>query len=1254
MSIPRARRLSILFLMMGVFGVFAGLVVAEDEQAGNGPGKSEEVRYVYLDAVANRHFEDETASDNLGGWTDQGGNDLRNIPRGYQFFRNVPFHIVDKLEEVGNAYRPGCVMLKGENAPEMPLESKPIEVNGKAPWLYFLHTAAYAGKYGVHCAEYVVTYSDGSTAVIPMRVGREVGDWWEPKDLEDAVVAWDGHNPMTSHVGFYLYEWKNPYPDKPVETLVFRGKGTNVTPILIAITASDKKIPIGPKPRKLENEGHAICEYRQRPATSLYWQKGPADVTVKRRLPVAKKSEVKQARMDVIRYHADTPTTVTCTIDGVTMEKKLPKGELKAQFLITDKKLLEYFSKNKESFDIHVKLSGENGLGTFVYESNPNEHFIPGGEDGADKTYAVTGVFQVTAFEPIHRESGYVELLPRAMAKPKPAEVVQANFQAAGTPPNLLDGDLCLNGTWQWQPGGVGIDVKPEKIPTTGWRDITVPANVKREIFKIDPECISAWFMKTLDCPREWAGKRIVLHFESVADFGTVYCNGKKVARHEGVHPFDVDLTNHLRKGKNTIHLFCQNACKGIVCRETIDSFADPNAVTENMKYKGHAYRFRWQRGMWNQKPDEIRLYLDGKDIAKKSTLEDVISKGDGRYYREMDWRQSYVYFSTPGNVPLEEIKHRLSLGSYRPGITRQYSRGDVGHHWRVPRPRDCGPWKDVSLRITGDVRISDVFVKPSVRKKQLDVDVSTAGVSAYGAILLARVRDGAETVLVFDPETIDKKTETVTLSKSWNNPILWGPSNPHLYFLELELKDQKTGKTLDRRFVRFGFREFWIEGPYFVFNGQKPYYVQGNSIVASHLPYHRHHLRWHLADAAQQANMNMVRFHVAGILFPEVLDVADEMGMLVLQETNFHLEVSSFTTENVSDPKVGDPAIQWMIEQTRPQRNHPSVVIWGTENELGVIRQNETMTPEYQNRAEMLLRLNAAFQKMDPTRPTCNNGGHMFLYTDLYKDKRLDIVDGHYVNPRVWDNWKKKYGKPCTMGEISLGGPFGWTYQIEVDAMRQRGEDPRPYFYKALNNAEQYVEGRLLTFRGQELSGLWPFGAMQRYHPFLLVWPGVGFRDSTPPIPWPAMSGPDVKNPSLDYGRDMFNFYDPTKPRCVYLRTYDPCKDVLRETPKLEPRFSPEVIVQVLDAAGKAVPNTAVWLTPTDQPATPFGSMTDDEGKAWFVCKAGPGEYTAWVQHEGKWYNAAVAPAPVGEWMQVKTVRVRLPHANVHARKNE
>jgi len=179
--------------------------LSAQELASNRPGRDDSVTYIYLEEAANRRFEGEVVNDGDNGWTDQGPNDLRYIPRGYQFFRNVPFYISDRVEVVGNAYLPACVILRSHHNEDLPLASDPITVKTKACYLYFLHTAAWAAA-GSHLADYLVTYADGATVTIPLRVGQQVGEWWDPEDLPEAVVAWQGRNKVKYPVGFTYTE----------------------------------------------------------------------------------------------------------------------------------------------------------------------------------------------------------------------------------------------------------------------------------------------------------------------------------------------------------------------------------------------------------------------------------------------------------------------------------------------------------------------------------------------------------------------------------------------------------------------------------------------------------------------------------------------------------------------------------------------------------------------------------------------------------------------------------------------------------------------------------------------------------------------------------------------------------------------------------------------------------------------------------------------------------------------------------------
>jgi len=532
------------------------------ESVGNGPGKDDTVTYVDLTPYANRRFEDETADDKVGGWTDQGSNDMRFIPKGYQFFRNVPFYISDKLAVVGNAPEPGCIILGSKNSPAFMMETKPMAVNAPAAYLYFLQAAAWSGE-NIHCADYIVKYTDGTTASIPMRTGIDLGEWWEPKDTPKAVVAWRGRNPAKDNVGFYLHEWTNPNPDKKIESIVFRSTNSTAVPILLGITASPKKIDIGPHPRPYQDPGAAVCEYRERIKTAPNIGQGPSKLTVTRTLPIAKESQVKQARIDIVRYRAQRPAKVTCTLAGVTKTASLPAGELRARFLFTEKDVAKFLTEHKDAFTVAVSTDDPAGFEARQYETNPNHDWIPNGEDFEHGAYAVTGVYMITPFLPDHKYSAYVENRPKGV-KPLPIVREESQLTPAAAKPDWLGSKICLSSIWQWQPGARKGFVPPEaKIPTKDWQDILIPANVGPMIFEKDQYCISAWFKKDLFVPTEWQDKRLAIQFDSVSDFATVFCNGKKLLYHEGVAAFAVDLTPAVKfLQTNTIVDFAENGYK--------------------------------------------------------------------------------------------------------------------------------------------------------------------------------------------------------------------------------------------------------------------------------------------------------------------------------------------------------------------------------------------------------------------------------------------------------------------------------------------------------------------------------------------------------------------------------------------------------------------------------------------------------------------------------------------------------------------
>ncbi len=130
-----------------------------------------------------------------------------------------------------------------------------------------------------------------------------------------------------------------------------------------------------------------------------------------------------------------------------------------------------------------------------------------------------------------------------------------------------------------------------------------------------------------------------------------------------------------------------------------------------------------------------------------------------------------------------------------------------------------------VSIAAAAAVSTEDVFVVPSVRKKTLTARlvVANRGEKPVRARLKAVVLDGGTPILTVGERELalpPHEPVPVELETAWSNPRLWGPTDPHLYALAVEITDAATGERLDLRRDRFGFRESWLDGPEIVFNG--------------------------------------------------------------------------------------------------------------------------------------------------------------------------------------------------------------------------------------------------------------------------------------------------------------------------------------------------------------------------------------------------------------------------------------------------
>jgi hypothetical protein len=182
-------------------------------------------------------FADAKEDDGKGGWSDQGPeNDLRAFPTGRQVFGGIPFDVIDPAKNGGKS----CIVLGGgKRLKNLPTRSIGIRFGTrKVSRVHFLHGMAWSGPNPA--GEYRVRYVKDVELekVIPIVTGKNISDWWNPKTIHGASIAWTAP-PGEGQIGIYLFTWENPYPEMAVESLDFISQGNGPILGLIAVTGEE-------------------------------------------------------------------------------------------------------------------------------------------------------------------------------------------------------------------------------------------------------------------------------------------------------------------------------------------------------------------------------------------------------------------------------------------------------------------------------------------------------------------------------------------------------------------------------------------------------------------------------------------------------------------------------------------------------------------------------------------------------------------------------------------------------------------------------------------------------------------------------------------------------------------------------------------------------------------------------------------------------------------------------------------------------
>lgn len=294
----------------------------------------------------------------------------------------------------------------------------------------------------------------------------------------------------------------------------------------------------------------------------------------------------------------------------------------------------------------------------------------------------------------------------------------------------------------------------------------------------------------------------------------------------------------------------------------------------------------------------------------------------------------------------------------------------------------------------------------------------------AYGGIRITTPETSAdEAIVVASAETeIEEGKEGVirqrilnargrAVAKSDGNeplriskPRLWDINDPYLYTLETELVVD--GKVADRVQTRFGVRHTeWDSERGFLLNGRVVKLFGAcmhHDLGCIGSAVHRRALERQL-QILMGAGVNAIRT-AHNPPAPELLDLCDEMGILVVDE--IFDEWKSAKTRGGYARFFDEWHEKDVTEIVRRDRNHPSVIMWSIGNEIA---EQGGRTPEANEANKALTRrLAELVRSEDDTRAVSCGGHQLSKENNLYTSGALDVIGLNYRSHgydslRVW-----------------------------------------------------------------------------------------------------------------------------------------------------------------------------------------------------------------------------------------------------------
>ncbi|MBN1466156.1 DUF4982 domain-containing protein [candidate division KSB1 bacterium] len=222
-------------------------------------------------------------------------------------------------------------------------------------------------------------------------------------------------------------------------------------------------------------------------------------------------------------------------------------------------------------------------------------------------------------------------------------------------------------------------------------------------------------------------------------------------------------------------------------------------------------------------------------------------------------------------------------------------------------------------------------------------------------------------------------------------NPTRWDVDNPHLYTLITTI--YRHDQPVDSYTSTFGVREMRFTPDHGFYLNDRHVQFKGVCLHHDHGPlgaaFYRRAMQRQL-EIMKEMGCNAIRTS-HNTAAPEVLELCDEMGLLVLNEVFDKYDAKADIVDTTDFDDFAQRNIRNFVVR---DRNHPSVFLWSVGNEIGDVQWNKD------NGFYKLQTMVNFVKKYDPTRPTT-------LVCDSYESAALRHFD--YYDVHCW-NYGRRY----------------------------------------------------------------------------------------------------------------------------------------------------------------------------------------------------------------------------------------------------